>query len=195
MRKKMLLFMMCMSAFTFGQTNYQINAQATSWSPNDLTIEVGDSVTWINNNSGTHNVNGTTATYPANPESFSMLTSGTNWTFGKRFTIPGIYMYRCDIHSAMMTGKVTVVDPSLGLDNIQSASGISFGPNPAGNEITIRANASDFRVAIYDMVGHQVLSERLVDQTHLSVASLPQGTYLIEINVEGKRVLERLMKN
>lgn len=195
MRKKTLLFMMCLSSLTFGQTNHQVDAQAMSWSPNDLTIEVGDSVTWINNNNGTHNVNGTTATYPSNPESFSMLTSGSNWTFGKRFNVPGIYMYRCDIHSSMMTGKVTVVDPSLGLDNIQTASGIIFGPNPAGDQITIQANTTDFTVSIYDMVGHCMISQRMVGQTHLSVASLNPGTYLVEINVEGKRVLERLMKN
>lgn len=195
MRKKTLLFMLCLSSFTFGQTNYQIDAQAMSWSPNDLTIEVGDSVTWVNNNNGTHNVNGTMATYPSNPESFSMLTTGSNWTYGKRFTIPGIYMYRCDVHSSMMTGKVTVVDPSLGLDNIQSASGVTFGPNPAGDMINILANSPNFTVSIYDMVGRCVLSQQLVAQTHLSVAALNPGTYLIEINVEGKRTQERLMKN
>lgn len=194
MRKKMLLFMMCLASVSFGQTNHQINAQAMSWSPNDITIDVGDSVTWVNNNNGTHNVNGTTATYPSNPESFSMLTSGSNWTFGKRFNVPGIYMYRCDVHSAMMTGKVTVIDPSLGLvDN--NASGIVFGPNPANDLITIQANSTDFKVAVYDMLGHQVLSQQMVNQDQLNVSVLNKGMYLIEINVEGKLIQQRLMKN
>lgn len=194
MRKFTQLFMVCLAPVAFGQTNHQINAQAMSWSPNDITIDLGDSVTWVNNNNGTHNVNGTTATYPSNPESFSMLTSGSNWTFGKRFNVPGIYMYRCDVHSAMMTGKVTVIDPSLGLaDN--NASGIVFGPNPANDLITIQANSTDFKVAVYDMLGHQVLSQHMVNQDQLNVSALNKGMYLVEINVEGKLIQQRLMKN
>lgn len=194
MRKFTQLFMVCLAPVAFGQTNHQINAQAMSWSPNDITIDLGDSVTWVNNNNGTHNVNGTTATYPSNPESFSMLTSGSNWTFGKRFNVPGIYMYRCDVHSAMMTGKVTVIDPSLGLTD-NKASGIVFGPNPANDLITIQANSTDFKVAVYDMLGHQVLSQHLVNQDQLNVSALNKGMYLIEINVEGKLIQQRLMKN
>lgn len=194
MRKFTQLFMVCLAPVAFGQTNHQINAQAMSWSPNDITIDLGDSVTWVNNNNGTHNVNGTTATYPSNPESFSMLTSGSNWTFGKRFNVPGIYMYRCDVHSAMMTGKVTVIDPSLGLTD-NKASGIVFGPNPANDLITIQANSTDFKVAVYDMLGHQVLSQHLVNQDQLNVSVLNKGMYLIEINVEGKLIQQRLMKN
>ncbi len=194
MRKITQLFMMCLAPVAFGQTNHQINAQASSWSPNDITINLGDSVTWVNNNNGSHNVNGTTATYASNPESFSMLTTGSNWTFGKRFNIPGIYMYRCDVHSAMMTGKVTVIDPSLGLTNNQ-VSGIVFGPNPASDLITIQANSADFNVVVYDVLGHQVLSERLVNQNQLNVSALNKGMYLIEISVEGKLIQERLIKN
>lgn len=194
MKKITQLFMMCLAPVAFGQTNYTINAQAQSWSPNDLTIDLGDSVTWINNNNGSHNLNGTTATYPANPESFSMLTTGTNWTFGKRFNIAGIYMYRCNVHSAMMTGKVTVVDPSLGVgENV--ASTISFGPNPATETITIQTKSTDFNVVIYDMAGHQVLSENLKNKNQLNISSLKQGTYVIEISAEGTIVQDKFIKN
>lgn len=194
MRKITQLLMVCLAPVAFGQTNHQINAQSMSWSPNDITIDLGDSVTWVNNNNGTHNLNGTTATYPSNPESFSMLTNGTNWTFGKRFNVPGIYMYRCDVHSAMMTGKVTVVDPSLGLANNQM-SAIVLGPNPAEDLVTIQANTSDFKVTIYDMLGHQVLWQHMVNQNQLNVSALNKGMYLVEINVEGKLIQQRLMKN
>jgi plastocyanin len=194
MKKFTQLFMMCLAPVAFGQTNHTINAQASSWSPNDLTIELGDSVTWVNNGAGSHNLNGTTATYPANPESFSMLTIGTNWTFGKRFNIAGIYMYRCNPHSAMMTGKVTVVDPSLGLGE-NSASLITFGPNPANETITIQTKATDFNVVIYDMAGNTVLSENLKNKNQLNISSLKQGTYVIEINAEGTILQDKFIKN
>ncbi|AEA42630.1 T9SS type A sorting domain-containing protein [Fluviicola taffensis] len=194
MRKITQLVFTCLAPIAFGQTDHQVDAQAMAWSPNDLTIDLGDSVTWINNNNGSHNLNGTTATFAANPESFSMLTTGQNWTFGKRFNVPGIYMYRCDVHSAMMTGKVTVVDPNLGLDN-KTTSVISFGPNPAVETITIQTTATDFTVVIYDMAGKQVLSENLKNKNQLNISSLKQGTYVIEINAQGKILQEKLVKN
>ncbi|WP_343631042.1 plastocyanin/azurin family copper-binding protein [Fluviicola sp.] len=194
MKKFTQVMMMCVAPVAFGQTNYTINAQSMSWSPNDLTIDMGDSVTWVNNGSGSHNLNGTTATYPANPESFGMPTVGTTWTFGKRFNVPGIYMYRCDPHSSVMTGKVTVVDPSLGLGE-NTASAISFGPNPAGETITIQTKATDFNVVIYDMAGHQVLSENLKNKHEVNVSSLKQGTYVIEIRAEGMIVQDKFIKN
>jgi plastocyanin len=194
MKKITQLFLMCLAPVAFGQANHTITAQGTSWSPNDLTIDLGDSVTWVNNNGGSHNLNGTTATFPANPESFSMLTTGTNWTFGKRFNVLGVYLYRCNVHSAMMTGKITVVDPNLGLGE-NTASAITFGPNPATETITIQTKATDFNVVIYDMSGKQVLSENLKNKNQLNISSLKQGTYVIEINAEGTILQEKLVKN
>jgi plastocyanin len=194
MKKFTQVIMMCLAPVAFGQTNHTINAQGMSWTPNDLTIDLGDSVTWVNNGGGSHNLNGTTATYPANPESFGMPTVGTSWTFGKRFNVPGIYMYRCDPHSGVMTGKVTVVDPSLGVGE-NTASAISFGPNPVAETITIQTKATDFSVVIYDMAGHQVLSENLKNKKELNVSSLKQGTYVIEIRAEGTIVQDKFIKN
>lgn len=194
MKRFTQVVMMCLAPVAFGQTNYTINAGAMSWSPNDLTIDLGDSVTWINSGAGSHNLNGTTATFPQNPESFGMPTVGTNWTFGKRFNVAGIYMYRCDPHSQVMTGKVTVVDPNLGLGE-STASTISFGPNPATEMITIQTKASDFNVVIYDMAGHKVLSENLKNKKELNVSSLKQGTYVIEISAEGTIVQDKFIKN
>lgn len=188
------LALVCLAPLAFGQTDYVINAQAMSWNPNDLTIQMGDSVTWINANNGTHNLNGTTATYPSNPESFSMLTTGSNWTFGKRFNVPGVYLYRCNVHASMMTGKVTVVDPSAGIEE-NTASTITFGPNPATDIITINAKATDFTVVIYDMAGNRVMSEEMKNQNQLNVSSLTKGTYVIEINTGTSKVQEQFIKN
>ncbi len=194
MKKFTQVLMMCLAPVAFGQTNFTVDAQATSWSPNDLTIDLGDSVTWINNNNGSHNVNGTTATFPQNPESFSMLTTGTNWTFGKRFNIAGVYLYRCNVHSAMMTGKVTVVDPGLGLgDNAVSA--ITFGPNPANEVITIQTTATDFNVVIYDMAGNRVMAENLKNKNELNISALKNGTYVIEIRANGTILQDKFIKN
>src|SRR6218665_2094331 len=115
MKHLLLLLISSSSFYAFNQTNHAINAMGNSWSPNSLTIEVGDSVTFTNANQGSHNINGTTATFASNPESFGMLTTGQNWVYGHRFNIAGTYSYRCDVHSTMMT-RTIVVTSGAGLN-------------------------------------------------------------------------------
>ena len=80
------------------------------FTPADITINVGETVQWINT-SGTHNVNGSQMAYPANPESFgSGNPASGNWTYEFTFDTPGFYRYRCDVHPGMMTGTITVED-------------------------------------------------------------------------------------
>ncbi len=94
-----------------GQANHNITVSGTSFSPKEITIFAGDNVIW-ENVSGSHNVNGTTTTYPSNPESFGNSV-GTGWAFSHIFNIPGTYDYRCDPHFAFgMTGKITVLEAS-----------------------------------------------------------------------------------
>lgn len=193
MKKFTQLLMVCIAPAAFGQTTHQVNAQAMSWSPNDITIDVGDSVSWVNN-AGSHNLNGTTTTFPSNPESFSRMTVGNNWQFGKRFTIPGVYMYQCDPHAPGMAGKVTVVDPSLGVAN-NTVLNIHFGPNPVTDVITIQADASELDVVVYDMAGNQVLAKNLVNQKEFNVASLKAGVYVLEVRSNGAVFQDRFVKN
>ena len=103
-------FIFCLVGLTQTQT---VNVNNFSFSPNNLTINVGETVQWVNQ-SGTHNVNGSVQSYPANPVGFS---SGSPipapWTFSHTFNTPGTYQYHCDLHFAMgMTGTITVVTPA-----------------------------------------------------------------------------------
>ena len=107
--KKSLTFVFAIltTAFTFA-TNHTVNTQGMSFSPNNLTVNVGDSVTFINT-AGSHNVNGTLATFPNNPQGFSNPTGvSTGWTYQKVFTIPGFYNYQCDPHLPGMVGTIVV---------------------------------------------------------------------------------------
>ncbi|PCH95387.1 MAG: hypothetical protein COB85_04610 [Bacteroidetes bacterium] len=92
------------------QTTWDVVANAFSFSPANITIIVGDSVRWTNT-SGSHNVNGTTTTYPSNPESFGNAVASA-WVFTYGFTIAGTYNYQCDVHvTGGMTGVITVLEP------------------------------------------------------------------------------------
>jgi plastocyanin len=75
----------------------------TAFHPDTLTIDVGDTVTWMNAG-GTHDVH-------ADDNSFFNLASGAAWTFSHTFTAPGEAGYHCTIHGGPgvdMFGTITV---------------------------------------------------------------------------------------
>jgi plastocyanin len=83
-----------------------VTASGLSFSPSEVTIEAGDTVTW-NNASGTHNVvfdDGPAYTEPSAP-------LGAPWTRSRRFDDTGTFHYHCGFHGAAMSGSVVVVTP------------------------------------------------------------------------------------
>ena len=103
-----LLFIFSLATLAWSQDHTIETVGATSFSPASLTITVGQTVQWVNTG-GSHNVNGTTATYPNNPESFGNAVSA-GWTFDHTFTTTGTYDYQCDPHIGNgMAGTITVM--------------------------------------------------------------------------------------
>lgn len=121
--------------------DHYISVQSNFFTPKDITINVGETILW-ENLGGVHNVNGSTATFPSNPESFSSgAPSGSNWTFTHTFNTAGSYNYQCDPHAGLgMTGTVTVqdIDPfpmaSIGEITSNNAAGV---PDSLGKSFTI----------------------------------------------------------
>lgn len=87
-----------------------VEVSSNVFTPADITIMQGQTVEWVNLG-GFHNVNGTQATFPNNPESFTNGgASNTSWTFTYTFNVPGVYDYQCDPHAGFgMAGTVTVI--------------------------------------------------------------------------------------
>jgi len=112
-KQLLIIFSLLLGAYFTQAQDHIITLSGLSFSPSDLTINVGETVQW-QNNGGTHNVNGSLATYPSNPEGFSSGSAApAPWTFDHTFTLPGTYEYRCDPHFlANMIGTITVVEPS-----------------------------------------------------------------------------------
>jgi plastocyanin len=94
-----------------GQTTHNVTVSNYSFNPSQLTINAGDKVIWTNT-LGSHNVNGTQATFPTNPESFGN-TVGSGWTYEYVFNTPGTYDYQCDPHAAMGMNGTIVVNGAL----------------------------------------------------------------------------------
>lgn len=83
-----------------------------TFTPADLTIEVGDTVTW-SNNGGTHNVAATDGSFRCAQGCDGSGGSGTPssaaWSFSLTFDMPGVVDYVCELHAGIgMTGTITV---------------------------------------------------------------------------------------
>jgi plastocyanin len=143
-----------------------VSLQGISFVPADITINVGETVQW-DNVDGFHNVNGSQATFPNNPEGFfSGDPASGPWSFSFTFNTAGSYDYRCDVHFGNgMVGTVTVlgsqypeypigVVSSVDADGVADSlgvecqiTGIVYGVNlrPGGLQMTVidQSNAND----------------------------------------------------
>jgi plastocyanin len=108
------------SCISLTPTSYLINAGSYYYSPSNLSINVGDTVTWFNDG-GYHDVNGDnnslTGSSFNNPVSFSLTaTSGPSVIGSYVFTVAGTYNYDCSIGNHAANGMVgsIVVNQVLG---------------------------------------------------------------------------------
>ncbi len=129
------------------QQNFDVDVLNNIFDPENITITVGDTVTWTNLE-GFHNVNGDQSIFPDNPESFSSGgASSGNWVYQHVFTIPGIYDYQCDPHAGLgMVGTVTVEEGSAGNPALILTAiydGPITGGLPKGVELYATADISD----------------------------------------------------
>lgn len=74
-----------------------------AYQPGSMTVRVGDTVTWTNEDQAAHDV--VTSAGPAAFQS-PMLATGQSWTF--TFTVPGTYAYYCSVHPDMRA-EITVL--------------------------------------------------------------------------------------
>ena len=87
-------------AVTVSGNTAQIKMQNTKFSPDDLTVDKGATVTWSNEDSTTHTVTAGNGAFNS-----GNLAPGKN--FGYTFNETGTFDYSCTIHPGMK-GKVTV---------------------------------------------------------------------------------------
>lgn len=82
-----------------------ISIQDFAFSPTDLTVAVGTTITWTNKDGVAHTV---TSGTPGSPSgTFDSGNISQNGTFSFKFNQAGTFKYFCRIHT-MMTGVVTV---------------------------------------------------------------------------------------
>ena len=138
--KKLLLMFICLPIFISAQNSYTIQQGFPNWSPANLTINVGDTVTWVSQQANYHSLNATQDSFPNNPEGFSYPYS-SGWAFEWVFTVPGTYQYDCAQHWTE-NGIITVIaanEPKTYVpdDNFEDYIESFFGGNGIANDDSV----------------------------------------------------------
>jgi hypothetical protein len=80
----------------------------------------------------------------------------------------------------------------LGIDD-QNFTNISIYPNPTNNTLFISGNESPITVAIYNVLGKEVLS--IKNTNNINVQALPSGVYVIRISDGIGQTNRKFIKN
>jgi plastocyanin len=190
MKYFLLLNFVIVGFFTQAQVKHSIVTSGSSFSPNNITINVGDTVEW-RNMGGTHNVNGTQATFPSNPESFGNSV-GTGWTYSFVFNTAGTYAYRCNIHFGMgMVGAVTVqAATGISLNNLEKQ--IELYPNPANDVVYFKSNDKIETIEILNIEGKQIKNV-VIENNRLDIKDLIPGIYSLKLKINEEYYFNKLM--
>ena len=191
------LFSLFLSFNLSSQSLIEVEVSNNTFNPSSITINQGDTVRWTNVQ-GNHNVNGTTATFPSNPEEFGNEV-GSGWTYEFIFNTVGSYDYQCDPHASLgMTGDITVMLPT-GIANVLSTPELvkSIYPNPADTYTYIELNQAlntpreDLQIVVYNLVGKNIHSQKVIDSDifKLDTSNWSKGTYVFQI-ISNKNILD-----
>jgi len=188
MRKRLTTFLFLLtSTVLFSQTTHDVTVQSFSFTPQSLTITVGDIVRWTNI-SGTHNVK-------ADDNSF---TSGSAapapWEFTHTFTAAGNNPYYCEPHQGMgMTGTIIVQDPVGVSDDELIAETFDLKqnfPNPfnPSTNIQYRISTRSFvSLKVFNILGDEVASlvneekDAGIYNVSFNATDLSSGMYLYKM--------------
>ncbi|QUQ62968.1 cupredoxin domain-containing protein [Kutzneria sp. CA-103260] len=96
-----------------------------AFAPAALTVHVGDTITWTNQDQAPHDV--TTTSGPVSVHS-PTLSTGQSWTY--TFTQPGAYSYICSIHPDMKA-QITVLAPAPTTTRPTTAAATTAARRPA----------------------------------------------------------------
>ncbi|MEM9835496.1 MAG: lamin tail domain-containing protein [Bacteroidota bacterium] len=153
MRLFTFFILLFMSSFLVAQTNHAVDVTSNVFTPENLTIQAGDTVTWTNLQ-GFHNVNGLQSIYPDNPEGFrNGNAAGPGWVYEFVFNTHGVYDYQCDPHVNLgMVGTITV-EGDVMAENTVAITEIMYNPPEGGNDSLEFIEMVNFGDAAVDMTG------------------------------------------
>ncbi len=199
-----LVLFMFVATFVKSQTTYTVTNSGFTFSPDSISINVGDAIQW--NQASTHPVTEVTpSAWSANqntpqPGGFT-ASSGQTTTF----TTAGVYYYVCNNHYPMgMKGRI-FVNSVTSIKKAEKASipSVNLFPSTTNTSFNISVSGELNRkvdVIIYDILGNIV--KKIYAQEinsgipiEIDVINLQQGNYFVKISGNNFSETKRFTKN
>lgn len=190
----LIMFLFMLGFGLKAQTTHNVTISGFSFSPASLTIDVGDEVIWTNSTGTGHNVNGTTTTFPLNPESFGNSV-GTTWTYSHTFTTEGAYTYQCDPHSGVgMSGQLTVNAVTTGIEEAEAGK-LNVYPNPTEGFVSFdlgNISGDELSISLYNTLGERVKQVNVTDNENVSISTfdMSAGVYFYQLQ-DGDKLVDK----
>jgi plastocyanin len=185
---RLLTFLWIFSCISLAHaTIHVITFAGISYTPNDISVSVGDTIEWQGDFS-THPLKSAPAPL-AFPVGAAPFENSQGTTFRYVVTVPGDHGYFCQVHAGNgMVGKFTAIASDVNeVDNKMAA--LNAYPNPTSQQLTLSytlTKGSNVHITLFDMNG-RTLSETIAagvsgpNTTYMSVSSLPVGSYYYSI--------------
>ncbi|MBK6521741.1 MAG: T9SS type A sorting domain-containing protein [Sphingobacteriaceae bacterium] len=203
MKKIYTLLFVCISLMSARATSYTISTSGTSYSPNTLTVSIGDVITI--QASGTHplaqvdqttwNANGTATV------SGGWGTTTANHTFTVS-SANSIYFVCTNHVGSGMKGQITVAASGIN-ENSNVVNSLSIFPVPASETIHLNYSLKESALIEIDMISlsgqkaASLVNEIQLIGTQQKVLNVPSnlasGVYFIQISANGLKTEERLI--
>ena len=165
----------------------------------NITIEVGDTVTWNFITAG-HNVK----SQEDSTESFGTAggefdTFGLGYQYSFTFQVPGSNNFICGPHATFMYGSVTVVpEGTLSTEDFESQNTeFTISPNPSKNSlnITLPNSDKDLKLEVFDLLGKQIYKRTITNlQSSVNVTNWKSGIYLVRVSDDKTTQTKRFIK-
>ncbi len=197
--RRTLTLLACCPSLLLAQTVWTVDVGGSTigttdpyYAPQHLVIQVGDTVKW-EESSGTHNINGSTSTFPNNPASFySGTPQATVYPWKFKFMVAGIYEYHCDQqgHAATQFGTITVIDPT-NVQEYRRPEAVMLFPVPVQDRLMVSINGCTGAQTgqVLDANGRVLRSQPLFDSklNAVDLTGLPPGNYYLMVLGSGRK--------
>lgn len=105
----------------------------------------------------------------------------------------GFHAYSDAAQFALFLDNIKI-DYSLGVDDLEDIT-FSLYPNPAVSTVNVESSATMERITVYNMLGQTIQTVKPMDVNYsLNVEELQTGTYVLEIEADGRRQTKQLIK-
>lgn len=178
----------------YSQSLHVVVLTSNIFTPNTLTITVGDTVRWINEQ-GFHNVVADDNSFTSGPA------SNAPWVYEFVFTTVGVNPYYCVVHGNTggvgMSGVITVENPtSVNNDDItvkdfELKQNYPNPFNPSTKISFVIPVSSVVKLKVFNLLGNEIttlLNEQLFAGEHtvpFNAAGLSSGIYFYALTVNG----------